>query len=282
MTPDDNVSTKCNILELQEYLKVRREKEIHMKTFGISSCPLVPFAVVFAALIHDLDHSGIPNDRLVKEDAEIARTFHYKSVAEQHSVVMAWNLLSEPRFEQLRAAIFGDESGKRRFRQLIVNSVLATDIMDRDLSQQRTSKWQAEFGPHYVITNEVSQEDLNRRATMVVEHIVQASDVAHTMQHWRIFIKWNKRLYNERFDAYEDGRADCDPTKEWYCSQLRFFDNYVIPLATRLRDCGVFGVTGDEYLNYAVSNRSEWERKGMEETRRIARTRTTMSKVNVC
>jgi hypothetical protein len=29
-----------------------------------------------------------------------------------------------------------------------------------------------------------------------------------------------------------------------------------------LKDCGVFGVSSDEYLQYAVSNRNEWETKG--------------------
>lgn len=35
-----------------------------------------------------------------------------------------------------------------------------------------------------------------------------------------------------------------------------------IPLAKKLETCGVFGVSSDEYLNYAVINRKEWEKKG--------------------
>ena len=34
------------------------------------------------------------------------------------------------------------------------------------------------------------------------------------------------------------------------------------PLAKKLKDCGVFGVSSDEYLNYALENRREWEKKG--------------------
>ena len=41
-----------------------------------------------------------------------------------------------------------------------------------------------------------------------------------------------------------------------------FFDFYVIPLAKKLQECQVFGVSSDEYLTYAVSNRREWEEKG--------------------
>jgi hypothetical protein len=33
-------------------------------------------------------------------------------------------------------------------------------------------------------------------------------------------------------------------------------------LAKKLKECGVFGVSSDEYLNYALQNRAEWETKG--------------------
>jgi hypothetical protein len=35
-------------------------------------------------------------------------------------------------------------------------------------------------------------------------------------------------------------------------------------LAKKLDNCGVFGVSSDEYLNYAMKNRQEWEDKGEE------------------
>ena len=43
---------------------------------------------------------------------------------------------------------------------------------------------------------------------------------------------------------------------------MGFYDFYVIPLAKKLKDCGVFGVSSDEFLNYAVANRREWQLKG--------------------
>ena len=33
-------------------------------------------------------------------------------------------------------------------------------------------------------------------------------------------------------------------------------------LAKKLKECNVFGVSSDEYLNYAVENREEWTQKG--------------------
>lgn len=62
--------------------------------------------------------------------------------------------------------------------------------------------------------------------------------------------------------AYLNGRSTKDPCPGWYGGEIWFFDNYIIPLAKKLKECGVFGVAGDEYLNYAIENRNEWERKG--------------------
>lgn len=62
--------------------------------------------------------------------------------------------------------------------------------------------------------------------------------------------------------AYLKGRAEKDPSESWYSGEIWFYDNYVIPLAGKLQECGVFGVSSDEYLNYAIQNRNEWERKG--------------------
>ena len=95
-----------------------------------------------------------------------------------------------------------------------------------------------------------------------VTYISWASDVAHTMQHWHVYIKWNERLYAEMYKAYIEGRADKDPTDSWYEGEIGFFDFYIIPLAQKLSECGVFGVSSDEYLNYAIMNRNEWEKKG--------------------
>jgi hypothetical protein len=83
-------------------------------------------------------------------------------------------------------------------------------------------------------------------------------------QHWHVYTKWNERLFQEMYDAYASGRWDKDPSVGWYQGEIGFLDNYVIPLAKKLKNCGVFGVASDEYLNYAEQNRREWEAKGKE------------------
>jgi hypothetical protein len=82
------------------------------------------------------------------------------------------------------------------------------------------------------------------------------------MQHWKVYNKWNELLFQEMYAAYENGRSEKDPSEGWYGGEIWFFDNYVIPLARKLEECGVFGVSSDECLSYAMQNRKEWEKKG--------------------
>ena len=236
--------------------------KLHDFTFGITSDPLTQFACVFAALIHDVDHVGVPNTQLVKENSRLAQRYKGKSVAEQNSVDLSWSLFMGPEFECLRDVICPNVDEMKRLRQLVVNSVMATDIMDKDLKDLRNVRWDKAFSEQ--APTESPDDTVNRKATIVIEHLLQASDVAHTMQHWHIYRKWNERLFQELLLAYKTGRAEKDPSEFWYKGELGFFDFYIIPLAKKLKDCGVFGVSSDEYLNYAEKNRREWEDKGQD------------------
>ncbi|KAG7375028.1 family 3 adenylate cyclase [Nitzschia inconspicua] len=232
--------------------------------YGIlTSDPLTLFAIAFAALIHDVDHPGVSNGQLAQESPEVAEHYKNKSIAEQKSFDISWNLLMGDEFNDLRHAIFPRQADMLRFREVAVNIVLATDIFDKEMGDMRKERWKKVFGSNdskfLIADNERMQ---NTRATIVLEHIIQASDVSHTMQHWHVYLKWNKRLFEEMSIAFAQGRMSSDPALFWYQGELNFFDNYVIPLAKKIGECGVFGVSSDEYLEYALSNRKEWEMKG--------------------
>mmetsp|Transcript_19262 Transcript_19262/g.45447 ORF Transcript_19262/g.45447 Transcript_19262/m.45447 type:complete len:736 (+) Transcript_19262:1260-3467(+) len=240
-------------------------QNLHNITYGITSDPMTQFACVFSALIHDADHTGVPNTTLVKENSALAQVYKGKSVAEQNSVDLSWSLFMDDAYAKLRSAICANDQELIRFRQLVVSSVMATDIMDKDLKKLRNERWDKAFSPKVESAVVESPANvLNRKATIVIEHLIQASDVAHTMQHWHVFRSWNEKLFRELYVAYKAGRADKDPSEFWYQGEIGFFDFYILPLAKKLKDCGVFGVSSDEYLNYAEKNRREWEAKGRE------------------
>ncbi len=163
------------------------------------SDPLTQFACVFSALIHDVDHSGVPNTQLVKENLHLAGAYKDKSVSEQNSFDLAWNAFMDERFTELRSTLCATEEELGRFRQLVINSVMATDIMDKELKTLRNARWNKAFSEESTIEGPrpSSEEETNRKATIVIEHLIQASDVAHTMQHWHVYKKWNGQLFEE-------------------------------------------------------------------------------------
>jgi 3'5'-cyclic nucleotide phosphodiesterase len=131
----------------------------------------------------------VPNNRLAVEEPLVNGTYKGKSLAEQRSIDIAWQLLMLPRFENLRRCIYTTKAQCLRFRALIVNSVMATDIFDKDLKTIREDRWDKAFHmKEQQVMSDLTKEDVHRKATIVIEHIIQASDVAHTMQHWHIYV----------------------------------------------------------------------------------------------
>lgn len=175
----------------------------------------------------------------------------------------------EERFKDFRSCLYTNEAELMHFRHLVVNGVMATDIADKDLKALCNVCWAKAFDENNARTSmsspsfkEKTKADVDRKATIVIEHLIQASDIAHTMQHWHVYRTWNKRLFTEMYQAFLDGRSDKDPSTFWYEGEIGFFDFYILPLAKKLKECGVFGILSDEYLNYALNNRKEWENCG--------------------
>eukprot|EP00538_Stauroneis_constricta_P012517 CAMPEP_0119553812 /NCGR_PEP_ID=MMETSP1352-20130426/6472_1 /TAXON_ID=265584 /ORGANISM="Stauroneis constricta, Strain CCMP1120" /LENGTH=1218 /DNA_ID=CAMNT_0007600295 /DNA_START=114 /DNA_END=3770 /DNA_ORIENTATION=+ len=248
----------------------------------IKSDPIVQFAATFASLVHDLDHPGVPNHVLIKERSRLASMYGNESVAEQNSIVNGWELLMSEPFENLRKCLFGsfdsdgeDKSNKKTkqeermelFRSIMVHTVMATDIFDKDLKASRDDRWNKyRFDDGVVLPSSDASDDaenLRCAATSIMEHMIQASDVAHTMEHWTIFEKWNHQLFLELRQMHRCGRSDQDPADGWYQGEMWFFDSYVVPLARKMKASGIFDEAWcNESLQYAQTNRDTWEAKG--------------------
>ena len=165
---------------LQMFSKITTDKS---SALCISSDVLALFACSFAALIHDVRHPGVPNFVLKNEDPSMASRYKDRCIAEQHSFELAWDLLSEDRFADLRGAILCNEEESIRFRQLVVNATMATDLFDPELCDLRTKRWKQAFG---VRSDHAFEKLSSVRATVLFEHVIQASDISHTMQHWYV------------------------------------------------------------------------------------------------
>jgi len=246
---------------MEEAQNIKKCSTTYNYTYGIHSDPLTVLAIIFSELVHDSNHRGVSNVQLGMEEPKMATIYKNKSIAKQNLLDIAWDLLMIDQFLALRHVLFTAETDLLRFCQVVINVILATDIFDKEINEICKRRWNCAFSKDSS-HNDVDTNDLH--AAIVIEHVIQASDVAHTMQHWHVYRKWNRLLFFEMHSAFKAGRMGKDPSGFWYQGELGFFDNYIIPLAKKLKDCNVFGVSSDECLNYAIKNRAEWEVHGRE------------------
>ena len=107
------------------------------------------------------------------------------------------------------------------------------------------------------------------REAVVMEVILKAADVAHNLQGWEQMVKWSNRLFLELRRAHVQGRGD-DPQNGWFSNQIGFLEAYLLPLARRLDDMGVFGDTVGEIFALTVEeNRDRWTKEGIQNTAHI-------------
>lgn len=236
-----------------------KPKEVYEETFGLSDDPLAQFAMVFSALIHDIDRTGgVSNGQLVQENSALAKKYNGRCIWEQHAVDLAWNQLMQPEFEDLRECICSDEAELKHFRQCVVNSVLGTNFIDEQLLEIRKGCWEKAYGEK----TDTKKKNLNLKASIVLKLTMQAADSFHALQHWQLFQKWSERHFFELYSAFKEGRIEADPSVFWYKSEMMFFDEHVIPLCKKMQKCGVFGPSANEFLAFATTNRDLWSSKG--------------------
>jgi hypothetical protein len=232
---------------------------------GMLMDPLTQFSVALAALVHDAGYD-VPTSQLVREQSELTSTYGSHSVAEQHSIDIAWSTLMESSFQDLRGCIYQTEEELERFRSVLTHTVMATDISNPNAAADRRARWEQAFVPTVVdrAEQEKSSEErvTTQKAFVVIDHIIQLSDVSHTLQHWSVFSKWNRQLFKEQYLDFKAGRAEQNPSADWYKNELMFFDNHILPLATRFQEIKMFGAGSTTYLKNAASNRQDWEQGG--------------------
>jgi hypothetical protein len=113
------------------------------------------------------------------------------------------------------------------------------------------------------------------RMSSILEQLVQAADVGHTMQSWDVFKKWNEKLYYELWAAKVNRRGpDC--LGQWFEGQISFFDKYIFPLAQRLKQCKVFGSLGLLFYDNACLNRERWIDEGQDLCRQMHENRSRL------
>ena len=134
-------------------------------TYGLRDDALMQLVMVFSALIHDVEHQGIPNRQLANEDDVLAIQYNDTSIAEHRSLYIGFFEILKADFAKLRSVVFPEPQDYRRFRDAVVNLVLTTDIASPERSQLAKSKWKEAFGDPYETVERKVMKMVERRAS---------------------------------------------------------------------------------------------------------------------
>eukprot|EP01038_Epipyxis_sp_PR26KG_P012990 gene12990-17419_t len=91
--------------------------------------PIEKLALLYSAIIHDMEHFGVPNETLINQSHELAIKFHDQSVAEMNSLTIGLELISNPIHNCMLLSKYS-ENDKKIFRKSVIELVLCTDIAD--------------------------------------------------------------------------------------------------------------------------------------------------------
>jgi len=236
------------------------------------------FLLVFACLIHDVGHTGMTNANLMEMNHKLSKKYS-QSQAEMNSIDVSLELLSKRKYKHLHKVIYNDIMSKEKFQELLHWAVLSTDIALDELRDGCSERYEAEYPvicPVSTVENQGEIEWLVKesstlslgscsrdRERVAIEHIMQVADIAHTMQSWKNFVKWNLKLFKECMFRYEKDLTS-DPSPGWYEGQVQFLINYVIPLAKRMEYIfdDIDGMNSLKLSKNAEGNLKRWKEEG--------------------
>lgn len=86
------------------------------------------------------------------------------------------------KYADLRHTIYGNTEEFKRFRQLVINCVMSTDIMDSSMKALRNDRWEKAFSENANEELYSKEHTKNRKATVVIEHLIQVSTVENSLR----------------------------------------------------------------------------------------------------
>uniref|UniRef100_A0A8C6SKT7 Phosphodiesterase n=1 Tax=Neogobius melanostomus TaxID=47308 RepID=A0A8C6SKT7_9GOBI len=186
-------------------------------------------AMVFAAAIHDFEHTGTTNNFHMHTRSEVAILYNDRSVLENHHVSAAYRLMAD---EEMNILINLNKDDWRELRALVIEMVMSTD-MSCHFQQIKTMR------------NSLSQTPRSESRIMkVLSLVLHAADISHPAKSWPLHEHWTHSLMEEFFRQGDKEIALglpfsplCDRKATMIAqSQIGFIDFIVEPTFTVLVD----------------------------------------------
>ncbi|XP_060778112.1 dual specificity calcium/calmodulin-dependent 3',5'-cyclic nucleotide phosphodiesterase 1A isoform X2 [Neoarius graeffei] len=186
------------------------------------------FAMIFAASIHDYEHTGTTNNFHIQTRSDTAILYNDRAVQENHHVSSAYRLLHED--DEMNILYNLSKDDWREFRTLVVEMVLATDMS-------------CHFQQIKAMKNFLQQpEAIDKPKALSL--LLHTADISHPAKKWDLHHHWTTSLLEEFF-RQGDKEAELGLAFSPLCdrkstmvpqSQIGFIDFIVEPTFTVLSD----------------------------------------------
>ncbi|KAM7370268.1 hypothetical protein PAMP_011533 [Pampus punctatissimus] len=186
------------------------------------------FSTIFAAAIHDYEHTGTTNNFHIQTRSDTAMLYNDRAVLENHHVSAAYRLLQDDDDMNILSNLSKDDW--REMRTLVVEMVLATD-MSCHFQQIKAMK-------------SLLQQPESIDKPKALSLLLHTADISHPAKRWDLHHRWTTSLLEEFF-RQGDKEAElglpfsplCDRKSTMVAqSQIGFIDFIVEPTFTVLTD----------------------------------------------
>ncbi|XP_034561801.1 calcium/calmodulin-dependent 3',5'-cyclic nucleotide phosphodiesterase 1C [Notolabrus celidotus] len=186
------------------------------------------FAIIFAAAIHDYEHTGTTNNFHIQTRSDTAMLYNDRAVLENHHVSAAYRLLQDDEEMNILSNLSKDDW--RELRTLVVEMVLATD-MSCHFQQIKAMK-------------SLLQQPETIDKPKALSLLLHTADISHPAKRWDLHHTWTSSLLEEFFRQGDKEAALglpfsplCDRNSTMVAqSQIGFIDFIVEPTFTVLTD----------------------------------------------
>uniref|UniRef100_A0A8D3C813 Phosphodiesterase n=1 Tax=Scophthalmus maximus TaxID=52904 RepID=A0A8D3C813_SCOMX len=185
-------------------------------------------ASLFAAAIHDYEHTGTTNNFHIHTKSEFALIYNDRAVQESHHLSAAFRLLQD---DQMNIFINLTREEWMELRSLVIEMVLSTD-MSSHLLQVKAMK------------SCLQQQERRIDKPKALSLLLHTADISHPSKPWALHSRWTKALMEEFF-RQGDREAElglpfsplCDRKSTLVAeSQIGFIDFIVYPTFSLLTD----------------------------------------------
>ncbi|KAM9321299.1 dual specificity calcium/calmodulin-dependent 3',5'-cyclic nucleotide phosphodiesterase 1B isoform 2-T2 [Gastrophryne carolinensis] len=139
-------------------------------------------AIIFAAAIHDFEHTGTTNSFHIQTKSDCAILYNDRSVLENHHVSAVYRIMQD---DEMNIFVNLTKDEFTELRSLVIEMVLATD-MSCHFQQVKTMKGALQ-----------SLETIDKAKALSL--LLHAADISHPTKQWKVHARWTKALMEEFF-----------------------------------------------------------------------------------